>query len=279
MKKIRFREKRPLILLNPEKILGNPYNPRQTFEEKNLSSLAQSIRENGMMQPLTVRKTKEGYMLIAGKRRLMAAKKIGMKKVPCMVAKVSVTQGAVMSLLENMQREPMSFLEEAKGLEQLLTKLELSPEDAAASLGISCSVLKSTLDLLTLTPWQQERIASANLSRSHAAVFLTLPSEEDRNTCILQTIAGGFTPAQTRELAEKIQKEKGTPPPKRKTVISDLRLLENTLSHAVTTLNRCGMSTKMEKTESPTKVEFTLQVEKIAEEHTNPPEPTIPREF
>ncbi len=265
MKKIRFREKRPLVMLNPDKILENPYNPRQTLDQGALSSLAQSMKENGMMQPLTVRKTKEGYVLIAGNRRLLAARELGIKKVPCMVAKVSPTQGAVMSLLENIRREPVNFLEEAKGVEMLLKRLELSPEDAAAALGISCNALENTLNLLSLTPWQQERIASAGLTQNHAKAVLTLSEEEDQNTCILQTIAQGLTPKETFALAEKIQKEKETPPATRKTLISDLRLLENTLNHAVTTLNRCGLLTKMEKTETDFSVVYTLQVEKGTE--------------
>ncbi len=268
MKKIRFRNKRPLVHLSPEKILDNPYNPRQTVEETALASLAQSIKENGMMQPLTVRKTKEGYLLIAGNRRLLAARQLGMKKVPCMVARVSPTQGAVMSLLENIRREPVNFLEEAKGMEALLSQLNLSPEDAAAALGISCNALQDTLNLLSLTPWQQERITLAGLTQNHAKAVLTLSHEEDQNTCLLQTIAQGLTPKETLLLAQKIQKEKETPPATRKTLISDLRLLENTLNHAVTTLNRCGLLTKMEKKETDFSVVYTLQVEKGEEENS-----------
>lgn len=270
MKKIRYRQKRPLVYLSVEKILDNPYNPRQRVDETALSALAGSIKENGMMQPLTVRKTKEGYLLIAGKRRLLAAREIGMKKVPCMVARVSPTGGAVMSLLENIRREPVHFLEEAKGMERLITQLHLSPEDAAAALGISCNALQDTLSLLSLTPWQQERIVLAGLTQNHAKALLTLTQEEDQNACLLETIAKGLTSKETRELAQKIQKERETPPATRKTAIADLRLLENTLSHAVTTLNRCGMLTKMEKEETDFSVVYTLQVEKGAEENSNP---------
>lgn len=272
MKKVRFREKRPMVMLSPDKILENPYNPRQTFDQGSLSSLAGSIKENGMMQPLTVRKTKEGYQLIAGNRRLLAARELGMKKVPCMVAKVSPTQGAVMSLLENIRREPVNFLEEACGVEALLTRLELSPQDAAAALGISSDALEDTLQLLTLTPWQRERIISAKLTKSHAKAVLTLRDEEDQNTCLLKTIAEELTPEQTLALAQKIQKEKETPPATRKTVIADLRLLENTLHHAVTTLNRCGLITKMEKEETECRVMYTLKVEKNTEETSEPAE-------
>ncbi len=257
-------------MVNPEKIMDNPYNPRKTLDETALASLAASIKENGLMQPLTVRKTKEGYLLIAGNRRLLAARALGMKRVPCMVARVSPEQGAVMSLLENIRREPVNFLEEAKGVEALLSRLSLSPEDAAAALGISSETLDDTLKLLTLTPWQQERIVLANLSPAHAKAVLTLSCEEDQNTCILETIAKGLTPKETLALAQKIQKEKETPPTTRKTLISDLRLLENTLSHAVTTLNRCGMLTKMEKKETDCSVVYTLQVEKGEEENSKP---------
>lgn len=253
-------------MISPEKIMDNPYNPRQTLDETALDALSQSIKENGMMQPLTVRKTKEGYVLVAGNRRLLAARKLGMKKVPCMVARVSPTAGAVMSLVENIRREPIHFLEEARGMEALLTKLNLSPEDAAASLGVSPDALSHTLQLLSLTPWQRERIALAGLSRHHARAVLTLTDEKDQNTCLLETIAKGLTPKETLLLAQKIQKEKETPPATRKTLIHDLRLLENTLNHAVTTLNRCGLLTKMEKEETEFSVVYTLKVEKNTEE-------------
>ncbi len=266
MKKIRFKEKRPLVMIAPQKIAVNPDQPRKEFEESSLSSLAQSLRENGMMQPLTVRKSKQGYHLIAGERRLRGALLIGMKKVPCIVVQVDPHQEAVITLLENLQRQPLHFLEEAQGISQLLNTWQLTPEDAAARLGISCNTLSAKLQLLTFTPWQQERIRMARLDEHQARCLLQLAEEEERNECILQVIAHSLTPWQTQALVEKRIKEKEAPPPTRKTLIGDLRLLQNTIDHAITTMNRSGLLATANKTETQQFVEYTLHIEKKTQE-------------
>lgn len=253
-------------MLPPENILPCPHQPRLQQEESALCSLTQSLRENGMMQPLTVRKTKEGYRLIAGARRLTAALQLGMKKVPCMVVKVTEQEAAVMTLLENLQRQRLTYWEEALGMDTLIHTFGLTPEDAAARLGLSCHALYGKLNLLSFTPWQKERMVLANLEERHARAFLKLETEEERNDCILQVIAKNLSPAQTEVLVEKRLREKEAPPPTRKTILSDFRLLQNTLEHAVTTMNRSGLLTNLAKTETETFVEYTLRVEKKAEE-------------
>ncbi len=268
MKTIRFKNRKPLIMIAPQKIRESPHRPRKEFDPVSLACLAGSIKENGMMQPLTVVKEQKGYVLITGERRLRVALELGMKKVPCLVVTASEKDAAVMALLENTHRKPLHFLEEAESIEQLLYTQSLSPEDVALKLGISGTLLWEKLELLTLTPWQRERIQGASLTEGHAKAFLKLADEELRNDCILKVIAQGLTPAQTMNLVEKTIKEQEFPPITRKTVLSDLRLLENTLNHAVTTLNRCGMKAKTHKKETDFLVEYTLQVEKNNQENT-----------
>lgn len=252
-------------MIDPKKIRENPQRPRKEFEPTALETLSQSLKENGMMQPLTVRKTKEGYMLITGERRLQAALQVGMKKVPCLVVRVNQINATVMALLENTHRKPLHFLEEAQSIAFLVQTQDLTPEDAAARLGISCTALRQKLELLTLTPWQQERIQGANLTQRHANAFLKIKEETKRNDCILKVIAAGLTESQTESLVENLLQEQQPPPIRRKTLISDLRLLENTLNHAVTTLNRSGMKATFHKTETPHRAEYTLSVEKPTE--------------
>lgn len=262
MKTVKFKNRNPLVMIAPKKIRENPNRPRKEFDPASLASLAGSIKENGMMQPLTVIKKQKEYVLITGERRLRAALELGMKKVPCLVVTASGEEAAVMALLENTHRKPLHFLEEAQSIEQLLYHRNLTPEEVAMKLGISGTLLWEKLELLTLTPWQRERIQSANLTEAHAKAFLKIGNEELRNDCILKTIARELTPPKTLALAEKMIKEQEMPPITRKTLLSDLRLLENTLNHAVTTLNRSGMKAKTQKKETDFLVEYTLQVEK-----------------
>lgn len=187
-----------------------------------------------------------------------------------MVVKTAPKDAVVMTLLENLQRQPLTFWEEAKGIAELIQTWGLTREDAAARLGMACNTLSEKLQVLTLSPWQQERIQGADLTLRHVRAFLKLKEEEERNDCILKVIAQELSPHQTETLVEKILKEKETPPATRKTLISDLRLLENTIHHAVTTLNRSGMKTHAKKQETDHRVEYIVSIEKDVPESPSP---------
>ncbi|MCD8026320.1 MAG: ParB/RepB/Spo0J family partition protein [Clostridiales bacterium] len=142
----------PIIKIRPNKA-----QPRKQFNEDELYALSQSIRENGILQPLTVRRASASeYELIAGERRLRASALAGLKKVPCVVVKCSDKESAVYALLENLQRSDLGIFEEARGISRLIHRYGLTQEEAAAKLGKSQSTIANKLRLLRLTYEEQE---------------------------------------------------------------------------------------------------------------------------
>ncbi len=268
-----FTEIRPLVLLEPEKITPNTAQPRQTFRDESIASLAESIRENGILQPLTVRKTKEGYMLISGERRLRAAKMVGLKKVPCIVVKAGEQTAAVMALLENLQREDLGPFEEAEAIHNLIHNFGLSREDVAARLGIACSTLSNKLRILKLTDWQKKRIIAAGLSQRHARALLQIEDNELRNDVLLKIIAKELTVAQSEQLIEETLKGKSEPAPApcRKTIIGDIRLFANTIHHAVSTMQRSGVDARAERMENESFIQYKILIPKYKEDSPTAP--------
>ena len=260
--------KPPLILLDVDKLSVCDGQPRQHFDEVSLASLSESMKQNGLLQPLTVRKTVHGYALVAGERRLRAAKLAGMKKLPCLVIQADQSDGALLSVLENLQREDLTCFEEARAISRLTEEWGFTREDAAARLGVAASTLSNKLRLLQLTPWQQERIVAAGLSGRHARALLQLTREDLRNDVLMKVIAEDLTVAQTEQLVRK-ELEKQVPEhtrPKRKTVIGDLRLFANTIQHAVATMQRSGVAAKAQKTENDLFIEYKITIPKLPQD-------------
>ena len=171
-----FSDKR-LIMLKPSEITASPDQPRKSFDEYELKRLSDSIRASGIIQPLIVRKTENGYRLIAGERRLKAAVMAGLRRVPCVIHKTEDETAALYSLLENLQRSNLTVFEEAEGINRLITEYGISQSEAAARLGISQSGLSNKLRLLKLSDSIKERISSARLTERHARALLRLPEE------------------------------------------------------------------------------------------------------
>ena len=229
-----FSDKR-LIMLKPSEITASPDQPRKSFDEYELKRLCDSIKASGIIQPLIVRKTENGYRLIAGERRLKAAVMAGLRRVPCVIHKTDDETAALYSLLENLQRSNLTVFEEAEGINRLITEYGISQSEAAARLGISQSGLSNKLRLLKLSDSIKERVSSARLTERHARALLSLP-EEEREQALDRIIAEGFTVSQTEEYISSLltPEEKPVPAahgePVRKSAIGDVRLFSNSLS-------------------------------------------------
>lgn len=140
-----------VIQVAPEEILPNPHQPRTEFEEVEILSLAESIQQNGLLQPLSVRKLPDGYELIAGERRLRAARELGLPTVPCIVFDVSDRTSAILSLVENIQRQNLNFFDEAAAIQRLIASYGMTQEDAAVKLGRAQSTVANKLRLLKIS--------------------------------------------------------------------------------------------------------------------------------
>lgn len=156
------------------KISENQYQPRTFFDDEKLEDLASSIKEHGIIQPLVVRETTKGYELIAGERRLRAAKIAGLKKVPISITKASNTKSLEIAILENVQREDLDAIEVAKGYQRLKGEFKYTQEALSKSIGKPRSSVANSLRLLTLSEKIQKEISSGNISEGHAKVLLGL---------------------------------------------------------------------------------------------------------
>lgn len=159
-------------------IKPNSKQPRKTFDEEKLEELSQSIKENGVIQPVTVRKTGVGYELVMGERRWRAARKAGLKEIPAIVRELDEKQLAVFALIENMQREDLNIIEEALGIEKMINDFGLTQEEAANSLKKSRPYVTNALRLLKLPAAVQELVVSKQLSAGHARAIAGLPGEK-----------------------------------------------------------------------------------------------------
>ena len=262
-----FSDKR-LIMLKPSEITASPDQPRKSFDEYELKRLSDSIKMSGIIQPLTVRKNDDGeYLLIAGERRLKAAVMAGLRRVPCVIHKVSDETAALYSLLENLQRSNLTVFEEAEGINLLITEYGISQSEAAARLGISQSSLSNKLRLLRLSNSIKDRISSARLTERHARALLRLP-EDKQEEALDRIIAEGLTVSQTEEYISSILNPAEKPQPAvpdepvRKSAIGDVRLFSNSLSKLLSTLQSSGIDAKSRKYETDKYIEFKVRIQK-----------------
>lgn len=258
-----------LLMLKPAEIQLSPNQPRKSFDEYELKLLTDSIRSNGIIQPLSVRKNSEGeYELIAGERRLKAAVAAGLRRVPCILHKTDDETSALYSLIENLQRSNLTVFEESEGIQRLITEYGLSQSEAAARLGIAQSTLSNKLRLLRLDEDIKHRIISARLTERHARALLRLPKEM-REEALDRIIAEGLTLNQTESYIEELL----TPPeepksdehfkmPVRKAAIGDVRLFSNSLTKLVSTLRNAGIDADSKKRENDKYIEFKVRISK-----------------
>ena len=172
----------------PDLILPNLYQPRKYFDEDSIDELAQSIESYGIIQPLSVRKMGEGrYELVAGERRLRAAKKLGLSKVPAIIVDISDRDSAAIALLENLQREDLNYIEEAEAYYNLIKDHGYTQEQLASVIGKKQSTIANKLRLLKLTSSVRKLLLENRLTERHARALLKLPTE-DLQLKILETV-------------------------------------------------------------------------------------------
>lgn len=209
-----------LIVIN--EIKANPNQPRKIFKEKDLAELCESIKENGIIQPLVVVKAEKGFELVAGERRLRAAKMAGLEKVPAVIKKITEREKMVISIIENVQRSDLNCVEEALAYYQLMNEFDLTQEEVSKRLGKERSTIANFLRILKLPRPVIEQLQKEELSFGHAKV---LAGEKDREKCIRvanQAIAESLS---IREV-EKLLKKKVTEPKEKQKKYFDEKLIQ-----------------------------------------------------
>jgi ParB family chromosome partitioning protein len=190
-----------ILEISTDKIRPNPYQPRNIFDEQSLEELIHSIKENGILQPLIVSKiSPDGYELIAGERRLRAAKILKLEKVPAIVRSVEESKKLELSLIENIQRKDLNPLERARAYQRLIDEFNLTQEEVAKKVGKARATIANTLRLLALPAVVQKAIEEEKITEGHAKVLLSLESPEQQEAMLRRILGTGMTVRETTRL-------------------------------------------------------------------------------
>ena len=251
-----------VVLLPIKDILKNPSQPRVIFSKEDLKNLAESIKYNGILQPITVRiNSNNKYELVSGERRLKAAKLAGDQEVPCIILKTSKEQSAIFALLENLQRKNLNFFEESLAIDSLIKKWKLTQDEIALKLGKAQSTIANKLRLLKFSDEKKAKMLANNLTERHARALLKLPTEEDINQILDIVIEKKLNVSQTEDLIKK-HLQKGTSTKKKKfiPIIKDIRIFYNTINSAVKTMRKAGVNVKLQKKEDKEFVKYIVKI-------------------
>ncbi len=260
------REERSLRRIRVSDIARNPNQPRKYFDPEAIAQLAESIRQYGVLNPLTVRRSPSGgYELVAGERRLRAARVAGLNEVPCLVIAADNEDSSAIALVENLQRRDLDFFEEAYGFKRLIDQYGLTQEEAARKVGKTQSAVANKLRLLRLSQKNMELIRSANLTERHARCLLRLDSEDERINATNYIIEHDLNVSRSEQYIEELLKERETELPvqqERKVVrlIKDVRFFLNTLNRAVGVMVDSGIGATVQQQDSEDGLTLTIVI-------------------
>ncbi|TCS75190.1 ParB family chromosome partitioning protein [Effusibacillus lacus] len=248
----------PVNLIEP-----NRFQPRTVFDDERIDELSQTIRTHGIIQPIVVRKNGSAYELIAGERRWRAAIKIGMTTIPAIVRELNDTHAASIALIENLQRENLTAIEEAVAYQQLIELHGLTQESLAQRLGKAQSTVANKLRLLNLPQEVQDALLSREITERHARALLTLSSTELQLKVLAEIIEKQWNVKQTENRIEQLlEKSKPTPQPRKVSLARDVRLAVNTIRQSLDMIHKTGLSVVTEEEDHEEYYQFVIRVPK-----------------
>ena len=252
-----YMETGRVVFLPARTIQTNPAQPRKQFCEEALQELSQSIRQHGILQPLSVRRVGLSYQLIAGERRLRAALLAGLTEIPCIVMNMDDRESSLVALVENLQRQDLDFIEEAQGIAFLIEKWAMSQEQAAKAIGKSQSAVANKLRLLRHSQRVLDALRAGGLTERHARALLRLPTEQDKLQAITTILQQKMGVARTERYIDELlqQKPEKQPAPKVDTLL-------NSLHQTLTRLQRSGVSAVSERRETESQIVLTITIPK-----------------
>ncbi len=266
-----------IVYLRTDELTPNPVQPRKRFDDESLEELSGSIKSYGILNPLTVRLRCGKYELVAGERRLRAAKLAGLEEVPCILIDVNMEDASLIALVENLQRRDLDFIEEALGISQLIRMFGMSQEEAARRIGKSQSAVANKLRLLKLPSDVLESLRQNGLTERHGRALLRLPSPVAQRAALEYIVDNGLTVAATdayidallSEPEEAERKDEEKPEKRRTFVLKDVRVFLNTLSRSIDLMKQGGIDAGIQREETDDSLILTISIPKAHQPSQN----------
>ena len=251
-----YMETGRVMFLPARSIRPNPAQPRKIFREEALGELADSIRQHGILQPLSVRRVGAGYELIAGERRLRAAQQAGLHEIPCIVMNMDDRESGLAALVENLQRQDLDFVEEARGISLLMEQWAMSQEQAARMLGKSQSAVANKLRLLKHSPQVLQALREGALTERHGRALLKLPTEEEKLAAIAVVVRQNMSVARTEKYIQELLSSG------QKASRVNLGAFLNNLNQSLAKIQSSGIAAVSERRETEDVIVLTITIPK-----------------
>ena len=252
-----YMETGRVVFLPARSIRPNPAQPRKIFRQEALTELSDSIRQHGILQPLSVRRVENGYELIAGERRLRAAQLAGLTDIPCIVMNMTDKESGMAALVENLQRQDLDFIEEARGISCLMEQWSMSQEQAARLLGKSQSAVANKLRLLRHSPEVLTALREAGLTERHARALLKLGSDSEKFSAIAVITQQAMSVARTEKYIEELLSRKEPKPQK-----ANVGAFLNSLNQSLARIQQSGVAAISERRETDRQIVLTITIPK-----------------
>ncbi|MGN1108423.1 MAG: ParB/RepB/Spo0J family partition protein [Oscillospiraceae bacterium] len=271
--KSREKQIQKVVSIDVGLIIPNRSQPRVAFSEEELDSLAESIKENGILQPINVRRYGVNYEIVSGERRLRAAKKCGLSEVPCIIIEADDEKSAVLALIENIQRRDLSFFEEAMAIEKLISYYGLTQEEAAIRLGKAQSTVANKLRLLKFSDAERSLIVRGNISERQARALIRLDDQTERVKVLGEIIRNRLNIEQTEQLVDNILnggekkpvEEKKAAPARKKFHFPVPRLYINSINKIVKNMKEANIDCETFMNRVGDCYEYTIKIHSAAE--------------
>ena len=252
-----YMETGRVVFLPAKAIYPNPSQPRKLFREEPLEELTESIRQHGILQPLSVRRVGTRYELIAGERRLRAGMQAGLTEIPCIVMQMSDQESSMAALVENLQRQDLDYIEEAQGIDLLLRQWNMSQEQVARMLGKSQSGVANKLRLLRHSPKVLEALRQADLTERHARALLKIPTEHQKMQAIAVIARQNMSVARTEQYIESLLNAEDKDAPR-----ANVGAFLSYLNQSLARIQLSGISAVSERRETDSQIVLTITIPK-----------------
>ena len=253
-----------VLFLSVDAISPNPDQPRKQFSQPELEELASSIRALGVLQPLTVRRRNGAWELVAGERRLRAARLAGLNEVPCLSIQADSQSSSLLALVENLQRRDLDFWEEALALRKMIDSYHLSQEEVARRIGKSQSAVANKLRLLKLSPQALSTLRDGGCTERHARALLRLEDPDQQIQTAVQVVDQALTVAQTEMLVDSLLAARPCKKNRPTFIVKDVRLFLNTITHSLDLMRSAGVNAQCRREDTAEEILLTIHIPRRA---------------